>query len=153
MRIDLVAAVDRDVQLRALRQSGQWNPQLVGPPFGLQGSRNPPDVAQPLCPQFVGQDLEEALGGGACAQAHHHPALDELACRLRGALLGVHGPEAYVWGRKTQNARRVTHHAPSAWLYDGPPNRAEHIVKPPLGTAPLGLALVAQQRGRKADEP
>jgi len=48
---------------------------------------------------------------------------------------------------------RVTHHAPSAWLYDGPPNRAEHIVKPPLGTAPLGLALVAQQRGRKADEP
>ena len=87
-RVDLVGAVDHEVELGDVLEREERDPQLVAPRGRRSGGGHAGDVGEGARSEPLAQRIEHLRGGRAAAQAQPHPRADE-AVDGRGAGLGL----------------------------------------------------------------
>ncbi len=85
--IDLVSAVDGDVDQRVRFEIGQRNAEIPCGFFGAQRAGNADDVPQFSAADPLAQALQRELGRAAGAEPHHHARFDETGSDYRRLLL------------------------------------------------------------------
>src|SRR5262249_844754 len=86
-RVDLVGAVEREIEPRALVQRRDLHPKLASQRSDRIRCRHADDIAQPAILQRLRQSPQHVCGRRAGAQAKRHTALDILKRMLGGLAL------------------------------------------------------------------
>src|SRR2546421_6143823 len=105
--VDLVGAVDRDVQIAQLVEVRQLEPQRKRGPFGRGRGRGAAHVRQPP----LGDRRQQVRDRRARAEADAHPVLHHLGRRLRGVALVALPKRVAQWTRLPRSRTRGRHGA------------------------------------------